>query len=468
MSSFHLPFFTGTSTRSTFSFSIKSSSFPSSFSSSLVPFQRFDRFRSTSRTTTRSFSCVFYSLKAKAMAELVQDKESGAAATGSGGGVRPEVEHSRTFLEARSEQELLSGIRKEVEAGRLPPNVAAGMEELYQNYRNAVFQSGDPAAVGIVLSNMAVAFDRMLLDLRTVIFQDPFVFETYHRALREPFDYYMFGQNYFRPLINFRNSYVGNLSLFYEIEEKLKQGHNVVLISNHQTEADPHIIALLLEKTNPHVAENMIYVAGDRVIADPLCKPFSMGRNLLCVHSKKHMFDVPELAEMKRRVNTRSLKEMALLLRGGSKIVWIAPSGGRDRPDPFTEEWYPVEKEIGEKRIITFHGAGLSIAQKISLPEIAASCEKSEEAKDVYTQALYKSVTEQYDVLKSAVHGKQGLEASTAGQVFSLHKFLTHNKKAIRFVHKRMLCKKNPIFFLMPINDINGRLPFIGAESIRN
>ncbi|XP_022736521.1 glycerol-3-phosphate acyltransferase, chloroplastic-like isoform X2 [Durio zibethinus] len=503
MSSFHLPFFTGTSTRSTFSFSIKSSSFPSSFSSSLVPFQRFDRFRSTSRTTTRSFSCVFYSLKAKAMAELVQDKESGAAATGSGGGVRPEVEHSRTFLEARSEQELLSGIRKEVEAGRLPPNVAAGMEELYQNYRNAVFQSGDPAAVGIVLSNMAVAFDRMLLDLR-----DPFVFETYHRALREPFDYYMFGQNYFRPLINFRNSYVGNLSLFYEIEEKLKQGHNVVLISNHQTEADPHIIALLLEKTNPHVAENMIYVAGDRVIADPLCKPFSMGRNLLCVHSKKHMFDVPELAEMKRRVNTRSLKEMALLLRGGSKIVWIAPSGGRDRPDPFTEEWYPapfdsssvdnmrrliehsgaaghiyplallcydimppppqVEKEIGEKRIITFHGAGLSIAQKISLPEIAASCEKSEEAKDVYTQALYKSVTEQYDVLKSAVHGKQGLEASTAGQVFSLHKFLTHNKKAIRFVHKRMLCKKNPIFFLMPINDINGRLPFIGAESIRN
>ncbi|OMO93374.1 hypothetical protein COLO4_16939 [Corchorus olitorius] len=72
------------------------------------------------------------------MAELVQDKESVVAATGSSGGGRPEVEHSRTFLEARSEQELLSGIRKEVEAGRLPPNLAEGMEELYQNYRNAV------------------------------------------------------------------------------------------------------------------------------------------------------------------------------------------------------------------------------------------------------------------------------------------------------------------------------------------
>ena len=28
--------------------------------------------------------------------------------------------------------------------------------------------------------------------------------------------------------------------------------------------------------------------------------------------------------------------------REGGKIIWIAPSGGRDRPDPVTEEWYPV------------------------------------------------------------------------------------------------------------------------------
>lgn len=445
MSNLPLPlFFSGTFTRSPFLLSLKSSS------SSFLPFQRLQLFRSTSkRTTSRNFSCVFLSLKAKAMAEIVQDKESGVVAAGSGGGGKPEVEHSRTFLEARSEQELLSGIRKEVEAGKLPPNVAAGMEVFYQNYRNAVFESGDPAALEIVLSNMAVAFDRMLLDV-----EDPFVFQPYHKALREPFDYYMFGQNYIRPLIDFKNSYVGNLSLFYEIEEKLNQGHNVVLISNHQTEADPAVIALLLEKTNPHVAESLIYVAGDRVITDPLCKPFSMGRNLLCVYSKKRMFDVPELVQMKRTANIRSLKEMALLLRGGSKIIWIAPSGGRDRPDPLTQERHPapfdyssvdnmrrliehsaapghiyplallchdimpppakVEKEIGERRIISFHGTGLSVAPKISLPETDAGSEKSEEAKNAYTQALYKSVTEQYNVLKSAIHGKQGLKASTA------------------------------------------------------
>ena len=38
-------------------------------------------------------------------------------------------------------------------------------------------------------------------------------------------------------------------------------------------------------------------------------------RNLLCVYSKNHIYDVPELAEMKKRANTRSLKEMVMLLR---------------------------------------------------------------------------------------------------------------------------------------------------------
>ncbi|KAK8710697.1 hypothetical protein V6N13_146010 [Hibiscus sabdariffa] len=430
------PFLSSISTSSPQSpFSLKSSS------SFLLPFQRVKLFRPTAEAT--------FFFTAKTMAELVKDKESGVAAAGTTEGGKVEVEHSRTFLVARSEEEVLSGFKKEVEAGRLPPNVAAGMEEFFQNYKNAVFQSGDPAAAEIVLSNMAVALDRVLLDV-----EDPFVFQPYHKALREPFDYYMFGQNYIRPLIDFRNSYVGNLSLFYEIEEKLKQGHNVVLISNHQTEADPAVIALLLEKTNPHISENLIYVAGDRVITDPLCKPFSMGRNLICVYSKKHMYDVPELADMKRKANIRSLKEMAMLLRTGSKLVWIAPSGGRDRPDPVTGEWYPapfdsssvdnmrrliessgapghiyplallchnimpppsqVEKEIGERRIIGFHGTGLSVG-----PEIVAAGEKSDEVKDVFTQSLYKSVTEQYTVLKSAINGNQGMEASTEGVALS-------------------------------------------------
>ncbi|GAB2273436.1 Glycerol-3-phosphate acyltransferase ATS12, chloroplastic [Dionaea muscipula] len=355
--------------------------------------------------------------------------------------------HSRTFLDAESGEELLSRIQKEANSGRLPANVASGMEELYQNYRYAVLVSKTPDADDIILTNMSTVLDRILVDV-----EEPFQFAAHHRAVRDPFDYYMLGQNYIRPLIDFRNSYVGNASLFSQMEDMLMQGHNIVFISNHQTEADPAIIALLLEKQNSQIAENMICVAGDRVLTDPLCKPFSIGRNLLCVYSKKHMYDVPELVDMKKRANTRSLKEMALLLRGGSQIIWIAPSGGRDRPDPYTKDWYPapfdvssvdnmrrlvehasvpghifplallcydimpppleVEKEIGEKRIISFHGAGLSVAPEINYSDLAVGVNE-EEAKKLYTQALYDSVLEQYKVLQAAIHGKQGLLASS-------------------------------------------------------
>ncbi|XP_077234931.1 phospholipid/glycerol acyltransferase family protein [Tasmannia lanceolata] len=410
------------------------------------------------KSSTRHWRCAFYSsLKLRAMAELVEDKEStkrtrapereGILASNSD--ADKETGHSRTFLEVRNEAKLLSGIRMEVEAGRLPPNIAAGMEEVYRNYRNAVLQSGNPKAGEIILSNIAVTFDRILLDV-----ENPFTFSPHHRAIREPFDYYMFGQNYIRPLIDFRKSFVGNISLFYDLEEKLRQGHNVIFISNHQTEADPAVISLLLETTNPHVAENITYIAGDRVVTDPVCKPFSMGRNLLCVYSKKHMNDIPELAEMKRRANTQSLKEMALLLRTGGQLIWIAPSGGRDRPDPSTGEWYPapfdassvdnmrrlsdhsgvpghiyplallcfdimppppqVEKQIGEQRMISYHGVGLSVAPEINFNEIVAGLENPKEVKEVFSQALYDSVTEQYNVLKSAAYGNQGLDASNS------------------------------------------------------
>ncbi|NP_001290538.1 glycerol-3-phosphate acyltransferase, chloroplastic [Elaeis guineensis] len=412
---------------------------------------------SSVRSSLRRCPCGIYTSRTKAVVEAVESKASARewrsavkrAVLASDTGAEEEVGHSRSFLRARSEEELLSYIRKEVETGRLSSDIANGLEELYYNYRNAVLQSGDPRANKIILSNMAVAFDRILLDV-----EDPFTFSPHHQAIREPFDYYMFGQNYIRPLIDFRRSYIGNISIFSDMEEKLQQGHNIVLMSNHQTEADPAIIALLLERTNSHIAETMVFVAGDRVLTDPLCKPFSMGRNLLCVYSKKHMDDVPELIEMKRRANTRSLKEMALLLRGGSQIIWIAPSGGRDRPDPSTGEWHPapfdvssvdnmrrlvehssvpghiyplsllcyevmpppqqVEKQIGERRTISFHGVGLSVAPELNFNELTAGCETPEEAKEAFSQALYNSVGEQYNVLKSAIHEHRGLNASNS------------------------------------------------------
>ena len=75
-----------------------------------------------------------------------------------------------------------------------------------------------------------------------------------------------------------------------------------------------------------------------------MAAPFSMGRNLLCVFSKKHMNDEPELKSFKMRQNIKTLKNMEKLFKEGGKLVWIAPSGGRDRakegvlrPDAFDE-----------------------------------------------------------------------------------------------------------------------------------
>lgn len=389
----------------------------------------------------RRCACVGFSSRGRPMEELRRSVL--ASDLGAGG----EVGHSRPPLRARSEEELLSYVRKEVENGRLSSDIAHGLEELYLNYRNAVVQSGLPEADEIILSNMTVAFDRILIDI-----ENPFMFPPRHKAIRAPFDYYMFGQNYIRPLLDFKKSFVGNISLFSEMEQHLLQGHNIILFSNHQTEADPAVIALLLERTNPQIAESMVYVAGDRVVIDPLCKPFSMGRNLLCVYSKKHLFDDPELVDLKKRANTRSLKEMAVLLKSGSQIIWIAPSGGRDRPDPETGEWFPapfdassldsmrrlaehsgvpghlyplallcydvmpppsqVEKEIGEQRKLSHHGVGLSVGTEINFNEVTVHCENKEEAKGAFSVALYHAVTEQYNILKSAIYEHQGLDAS--------------------------------------------------------
>jgi len=54
----------------------------------------------------------------------------------------------------------------------------------------------------------------------------------------------------------------------------------------------------------------VVYVAGDRVVTDPMCKPFSMGRNLFCVHSKKHLNDIPELKASKMETNRKTLVSM--------------------------------------------------------------------------------------------------------------------------------------------------------------
>ena len=158
-------------------------------------------------------------------------------------------------------------------------------------------------------------------------------FSLFHRSIRVPFDYYRFGLDFIRPLIHFEESTIFGFEQLDMIRTTLKRGENVILLSNHQTEPDPQIISLMLEKIDPEMASQMIFVAGHRVTHDPLAIPMSLGRNLLCIHSKKHMGHLSSEEKREKIVdNRRAMQKMEELLNEGGKCIYVAPSGGRDRP----------------------------------------------------------------------------------------------------------------------------------------
>ncbi len=161
--------------------------------------------------------------------------------------------------------------------------------------------------------------------------ESPFRFEPYHKKVRHPFDYYQFGIDFVRPLIDLSHSKILGAEHLDTITAQLKRKENVVLLSNHQTEGDPQAIAVLLEKTHPHIGESIIYVAGERVVTDPLAIPFSMGCDLLCIYSKRYIDHPPEGKADKQLHNKKTMQLMSRLLEEGGKIIYVAPSGGRDR-----------------------------------------------------------------------------------------------------------------------------------------
>ena len=69
-------------------------------------------------------------------------------------------------------------------------------------------------------------------------------------------------QRYVRWLIDFKKSVLGNLAIFTQIQEQLDAGQNVVLLANHQTEADPgelvwHVTAISAKTTGGRLAAQL-------------------------------------------------------------------------------------------------------------------------------------------------------------------------------------------------------------------
>lgn len=174
---------------------------------------------------------------------------------------------------------------------------------------------------------------------------DPYPFEPYHEAIRGPqLDHYRWGNDFFRSMIKYRGSRVEGLEHVMAIKEHIASGGNVVLLANHQTEADPQVLSILLElEGHEELAEQCIFLAGHKVTTDPLAVPFSMGRNLLTIYSKKYLdqYDDEEKEE-KSAHNRATVVELQRLLNEGGHIFWVAPSGGRDRRSAETGQFEPA------------------------------------------------------------------------------------------------------------------------------
>jgi glycerol-3-phosphate O-acyltransferase len=173
-------------------------------------------------------------------------------------------------------------------------------------------------------------------------------FDVSHTALRgqnaalengNTVDYYAFGCDFFRPVMNLKESQVLGKDNLQQAVEQLQRGENVVLLANHQSEADPQVVSVCLELAGyAQQAADMVYVAGHKVTTDALAIPFSMGRNLICIHSKKHINADAETKPLKQKQNLKAMSAMLKSFKKGGTLLWVAPSGGRDRRDTSTGE----------------------------------------------------------------------------------------------------------------------------------
>lgn len=257
-------------------------------------------------------------------------------------------------------------------------------------------------------------------------------------------DFYAAGCDFFRPSMDLERSTLLGESNLKQALGQIEAGENVVFLANHQSEADPQVVSCLFETVSPEAgdfASRVTYVAGHKVTTDPLAVPFSMGRNLLCIHSKKHIDADPDTKPAKSKQNMAAMNSMLTGLKAGGMAIWVAPSGGRDRRDvgsgkipiaPFDQKtvdmfrlmgrkskvpthFYPmsmvsydlcpppdfVEAGVGEQRNVRFTPIGITIGEEV--PNIGGAekrhlfTEKAEEdCVEGYVELLKKLDMERY------------------------------------------------------------------------
>lgn len=174
-------------------------------------------------------------------------------------------------------------------------------------------------------------------------------------------DFYAAGCDFFRPSMDLDKSVVLGRDNLEKALEQIANGENVIFLANHQSEADPQVVSCLFETCGKDIgdfASQVTYVAGHKVTTDALAVPFSMGRNLLCIHSKKHIDADPETKPAKSKQNMAAMNSMLTGLKEGGMAIWVAPSGGRDRRNvetgkvpiaPFDQKTVDMFRLMGNK-----------------------------------------------------------------------------------------------------------------------
>lgn len=326
---------------------------------------------------------------------------------------------------------LLTKIDSCLAGDEISEKYAEILKEFLGSYQEVIQEHGED------LEASAEVFDDFIRLTKEQI-DSPFQFEPYHEKVRAPYDYYKFGLDFLRPLVDLPHSTVSGMETLDTIETLLKKKENVVLLANHQIEADPQAISILLEKSHPELGEELIFVAGTRVTTDPLAIPFSMGRNLLCIHSKKYIDNPPEEQHEKQMHNKRTMDRMVDLFREGGHAIYVAPSGGRDRAnaegvvevapfDPQSVEMFylmakkgetpthffplslstyhllpppeTIEVELGESRITSGGAIHLHFGEEVDMEHFPGS-EKASDKKDlrrIRAEYLWECVNKEYE-----------------------------------------------------------------------
>ena len=266
-----------------------------------------------------------------------------------------------------SEAELLQELHTWEAQGLLSPRYCQIAIGFMQQYRVALESCGEPFEPAVPVFQLF--FQLVLQQLRSPHNSTP-----YNKKIRHPVDYHKFSLDFIRPLIDLKHSTIeGPID---QIEAQRKKGENVVFLANHQTEPDPQVLAIMLGDTHPKLAEEIIYVAGERVVTDPLAVPFSLGCDLLCIYSKRYIDSPPELKAKKQLHNKNTMELMSRLLQEGGKAIYVAPSGGRDRknasgqvdPAPFDPQSVEMFYLMAQKAKTPTHFYPLALSTYNLLP----------------------------------------------------------------------------------------------------